>query len=297
MRVQKGILPRMIRPSAHCDIQTVVSMWMSKESLRRPQSHEHWSATMNDVERFARLERHVRQLRAVILVSAGGLAVLSLSGFWLRPAQHERFSEIDVERINIVEPNGRIRMAISDLQRSPAPMYKGKPFAYAGGTRAGAIFYDDEGTESGGLTFRGKLVNGKPSAAGHLSFDQYGQDQVINLEYQEGDGHRQQGLTIDEHADVPLIDVLSRYRSIQAMPAGAAKADSLRQWTASQDGVAWGAHRLFLGRDQKKTAVLDLRDTHGRSRLRLSVDSIGGARIEFLNDSGRVVRTFTGTDR
>ena len=57
-------------------------------------------------------------------------------------------------------------MVLSNRVRSPAPMYKGKPFAYQGGTRAGVIFYDDEGSENGGLTFRGKLVNGKPSAAG-----------------------------------------------------------------------------------------------------------------------------------
>ena len=252
---------------------------------------------MSDLDRITTLERHLRQLRAVITLAVAGLVILGLSGFSLRSAQHQRFSEIDVERINVIEPDGRIRMVVSDQQRSPAPMFKGKPFAYAGGTRTGVIFYDDEGTESGGMTFRGRMINGKPSAAGHLSFDQYGQDQVINLEYQEGDGRRQQGLTIDEHADVPLFDVLTQYRSIQAMPPGAAKADSLRQWTASQGGVAWGAHRLFLGRDQQKAAILDLRDTHGRSRLRLSVDSIGGARIEFLDDSGRVIRTFTGSDR
>jgi len=39
-----------------------------------------------------------------------------------------------------------------------------------------------------------------------------------------------------------------------------------------------------------------LADRKGRARLRLSVDSLGSARIEFLDDSGRVTRSLTGTD-
>lgn len=251
---------------------------------------------MDTSDPVVRLERQIRHLRLTMLFTATCLSVVALSAFRVQTFSREKFTEIDVERINVVEPDGRVRMVLSNRERSPAPMYKGKPFAYQGGTRAGVIFYDDEGSENGGLTFRGKLVNGKPSAAGHLSFDQYGQDQVINLEYQEGNGRRQQGLTISDHAEVPLYDVLNRYRSIQGMPAGPAKVDSMRLWTESQ-GVAWGAQRLFLGRDQQKAALVDLRDAGGRSRLRLSVDSTGGAKIEFLNDSGRVVRTLNATDR
>lgn len=247
-----------------------------------------------DSDRLLELERQLGRLRLTLFLAFTGISVVALSAF--KATHREKFTELEVERINIVEPDGRVRMVLSNRERSPAPLYKGKPFAYEGGTRAGVIFYDDEGSENGGLTFRGKLINGKPSAAGHLSFDQYGQDQVINLEYQEGGGRRQQGLTISDHADVPLYDVLNRYRAIQSLPAGAAKTDSMRAWTEWQGGVAWGAQRLFLGRDQHKAALIDLRDAAGRSRLRISVDSTGSARIDFLNDSGAVIRTLRGTD-
>jgi hypothetical protein len=53
--------------------------------------------------------------------------------------------------------------------------------------------------------------------------------------------------------------------------------------------VAFGAPRLFVGRDKQRAATLDLKDQYGRSRLRLVVDSLGESRIEFLDDSGRVV--------
>jgi hypothetical protein len=36
-------------------------------------------------------------------------------------SQRQRFTEIDVERINVVEPDGRIALAIANTQRYPDP--------------------------------------------------------------------------------------------------------------------------------------------------------------------------------
>jgi hypothetical protein len=46
-------------------------------------------------------------------------------------------------------------MVIANRPRSIGPIYKGEPFGYRGGTRPGIIFFNDEGTENGGLTFTG----------------------------------------------------------------------------------------------------------------------------------------------
>jgi hypothetical protein len=252
---------------------------------------------MSDVAQLARLERHVRLLRIYAAASSVAVVVGCLTAFTrAQPGTHQKFQEIDVERINLVERDGRLRLAITNRERSPGPVFKGKPFGYAGGTRAGMIFYDDEGTENGGLTFRGRRDStGQPSAAGHLSFDQYGQDQVINLEYEEGKGRRQQGLTIADRPEPALVDVVARQDSIRRMPDGPAKDSARRAWVQWQGGAAYGAPRLFVGRDQQRAAVVDLRDPAGRSRLRLTVDSLGGAHIDFLDDSGHVVRRVGGT--
>src|SRR5437899_3096777 len=102
-----------------------------------------------------KLERDVRFLKAYAIVSTSLFAVLSLTAF-ARPMRHEKFTEIDVERINVKEPDGTYRMVISNRPRSIGPIYKGKPFGYEGGGRPGIIFFNDEGTENGGLTFEGK---------------------------------------------------------------------------------------------------------------------------------------------
>ncbi|HEY2067805.1 MAG TPA: hypothetical protein VGG84_17780, partial [Gemmatimonadaceae bacterium] len=155
--------------------------------------------------------------RAYMVTATVVIGALSLSAF-AKASQKTRFGEIDVERINIVEPNGTLRMVLSGRERSQGPMFKGKPFGYPGGTRAGIIFFNDEGTEDGGLTWSGKTdKDGKYSAVGHLSFDQYNQDQIVTLQYAEENGVRQQGLRIEDRANVPIDQLVDQMAAVRKM--------------------------------------------------------------------------------
>jgi hypothetical protein len=232
--------------------------------------------------------RQIRILRAYTVLSTTVLGILAITAF-RRASEKTRFEEIDVERINLVERDGRVRLVIANDARSPAVIVSGRTDGKPGG-RAGMIFYNDEGDENGGLIFRGRKVNGVVSAGGHLSFDRYGQDQVIALTYQEGEGKHSQGLMILDRPPQTSVEIRARRDTIVRMPEGPAKEAAWKQWALWQGGAAFGAPRLFVGRDTQKAAVLDLKDQSGRSRLRLAVDSLGAARIEFLNDSGRVTR-------
>src|SRR3954468_6852216 len=103
------------------------------------------------------LRRDVRWLKIYALCSTAAFAVLALSAFQ-RPSapKKTKFDEIDVERINVVEKDGKLRMIISNRSRSSGPIAYGKPFGYAGGNRPGIIFFNDEGTENGGRAFSGQ---------------------------------------------------------------------------------------------------------------------------------------------
>jgi hypothetical protein len=140
-----------------------------------------------------RLRRELRLLRIHALVTTPLLLVLVLAAF-LQARQRAHFSEIDVERINVVEPDGRLRMVIANGPRSTGPIYKGEPFGYPGGRRPGIIFFNDEETENGGLTFHGsRQPDGRFSAGGILTFDQFDQDQIVVLRYADDNGRRQAG--------------------------------------------------------------------------------------------------------
>ena len=235
-----------------------------------------------------RVLRELRALKAYAVVTTllfGGLAVSAFR----QAEQNQRFGEIDVERINIIEPDGKLRMVISNRPRSIGPIYKGEPFGYPGGSRPGIIFFNDEGTENGGLVFTGQQrPDGTYSSNVGMSFDQFNQDQVVVLNYADDNGTRRLGLTINDRANVDILQLIQQRDSIMRMPEGAERDAALRQWAAPRDGVPLAAQRVYVGRDPSRAAVVNLSDPMGRTRIRMRVDSTGTPSLEFLDENGQV---------
>ena len=233
--------------------------------------------------------RQTRFLRAYAILITAASFVAVLAAFTSPSQQKTRFAEIDVERINIVEPDGKLRMVISNRPRSIGPIYKGKPFGYAGGTRPGIIFFNDEGTENGGLTITGRRDStGRYTASSGWSFDQFDQDEVLTLRYVDDNGQRRMGITVADRADRNIYDIVMQRDSIMAMPDTAARRAALARLLGPVNGVPLAATRLYAGRDVAKSSVVNLFDPLGRLRLRLRVDSLGRASMDFLDDGGRV---------
>lgn len=235
------------------------------------------------------LRRELRALRAYVILNTLAIAVVALAAF-RGSSGPAKFDEIDVQRINVREPDGALRLVISNKALSPGPIEHGKPFGYKGGNRPGLIFYNDEGTEDGGLVFGGEDTGRGPSAGAQLSFDQYDQDQVVYLNYDEGHGKRTMGLHVADRGDVPIWQLAAELDSVNAMPAGPARTAARRKLLGLRDGKPLFAPRVFVGRDTARAADVVLSDPLGHPRLRLTVDSSGTPRIEFLDERGRIVR-------
>jgi hypothetical protein len=232
-----------------------------------------------------RLEKQVRFLKIYAVIATLVCAVFLLTAFTLQNRQ-QKFQEINVERINVVEKDGSIRLVISNNERSPGPIERGKPFGYPGGSRAGMIFYNEEGTENGGLVFSGKKENGKASAYGSLTFDQYEQDQTLALQYVDDDGQRRAGLAINDYpTNISSMQFDQKWKAMQKMPDGPAKTEErqrLRQYSPKL--------RMYAGRGRNGASLVQLADGEGRTRLQLVVEPAGNARIEFLDEKGKVTQ-------
>ena len=63
----------------------------------------------------------------------------------------KRFGVITAERINIVDADGKPRLVISNPARFPGAVVRGKSYKRSIGDTAGMLFYDVDGTETGGL--------------------------------------------------------------------------------------------------------------------------------------------------
>jgi hypothetical protein len=193
---------------------------------------------------------------------------------------------LNVQRINLREPDGTLRLVISNRADFPGIIVRGRELPHKDRRdAAGMIFLNDEGTENGGLIFGGVRKNGVVRSGGHLSFDQYEQDQVVSLEQSEAGGDRAAGLSISDRPDRSMdFRGLSR---LESEPDGPAKQAELARFEASG---AFGHPRLFVGKAEE-SAVMALRDANGRKRLVLKVTPAGEASIQFLDETGKVVRT------
>ena len=222
---------------------------------------------------------------SVYAAAAATLALALAIAAFVRHPDHQMLNTLDVGRINVREPDGTLRLILSSRAAFPGAYVHGKEYPHSGrGGEAGLIFLNDEGTENGGLIFDGARINGKVSSAGHLSFDQYDQDQVMTLEQTENDGERNAGLTIADRPDAPID--FPRLLALEGRP------DSPAIFARLRASGAFGHKRLFLGKTEGNSEVT-LKDGQGRERLRLMVTRDGAASITFLDENGKAVRSVT----
>lgn len=163
------------------------------------------------------LAREVRILKVYAIVSTVAFGAMFASSLKAQ-SNRQRFTEIDVERINIVEPNGRVALVLANTQRLPGPMLEGKelPKEISQGRigSAGMIFVDAQGTEIGGLTYKVDVKgDGTFSASRSLTFDQHNQDQVVGLQYSDNGKTRAYGLNVwDRPTRITLKDILGNVK-------------------------------------------------------------------------------------
>ena len=198
-----------------------------------------------------------------------------------------RFTEIDVERINVREPDGTLRMVISNQTAFPEIPYRGREVAHPGRDTAGMLFMNEEGTEVGGLIFGGKDEDGVRSSGGSLTFDGYEQDQTVQIMGIQRGSRRVSGLFVTDRPEEPMdFSVLERLNQLSPE----------EQETALASANMGGAQRAFLGRQGSGASELVLRDADGKARLVLSVAADGAARIVFMDETGRATRVVSAED-
>lgn len=229
--------------------------------------------------------------RSFLAVYAGVLTVVFALTILTGAARSgkETFQEIDVQRINVIEPDGTIRLVLSNKALFPGILFKGKEYPHPNRKTAGILFFNDEGTENGGLIFGGqKDEEGKASAYGHLSFDQYNQDQVFTLDASEDDGNRKAGLSVWDRPDYSIEELIILLQSVSDLSEKDKKAKLEEFFTGRES-----AHpRLYLGKSHDGSVSLRLNDRQGRDRLIIEVAPDGTPAIRILDQDGQETGRF-----
>jgi len=182
------------------------------------------------------------------------LAAFTIAGSAAARVQH--YDEVDVHRLNVREPDGTLRMVISSHARLPGVIVRGKANPRVDRPYAGMLFYNDEGTENGGLVFGGhRDANGEVVDSGvSLSFDRYGASSQF----------------------VQLAGVSDSRNHIVGL-------------TLSDTDATGNRRRVVIGHDKEGVASVSLMDRNGRKRIVLQVTPDGTPTISFLDADGKVV--------
>ncbi len=222
-------------------------------------------------------------MRLYVVISSLTLVVLATAGF-RQVSTPQNLGEITVQRINVVDADGTLRMVISNKDRMHPGVIGGETVDR---TRpvAGLIFFNDEGNEDGGLTYDGRSRNGARSAHAQLTLDQLDQDQTIGIGYQENDGARSAALQVWDRSETPLRDLVSQLNAANRIEDPARRAAAVAE--ARRNAPA-APRRVFVGKDTDRSARVTLADGNGKPRLNLTVDAEGNPRIEFLDANGKV---------
>jgi hypothetical protein len=231
---------------------------------------------MNKIERELRILKFYALFMTVTCVVLFGLIFKSL--------HLKKFDEIDVERINVVESDGKLRMVISNQNRQHPGIMDGITYDERKGQRPpGMIFFNAKGDESGGLVFDGNAGQGQ---GGSLTFDKFRGDQTIQFIHEEDqNGKYFSGVKMNDQ-NMPLNDLMSRQKEIDKLPTKEVRDSAYK--ILREQGLLM-TERLKVGKDYDGAAVIALKDAKGKVRLEMKVGASGESKIDFLDDAGKII--------
>jgi hypothetical protein len=217
-------------------------------------------------------------------------AVTVLCGFSM--VHNAQFGIITARRINIVEPDGTVRLTLSNQADFPGAWNRRKEYPRPDRQeQAGLLFMSEEGSEQGGLIWGAKqLPDGTIENHGHLSLDQYEENTVFAIDAGQEGQEKFSRVTIEDQGDYSIQEKRTANDRIMKMPAD-------KQDAAWGDFFASHRHdikRLVMGRATDGSVGLNLRDRDGKVRILLAVLPNGEPVLQFLDDSGKVVRELQG---
>jgi len=229
-----------------------------------------------------KIEREVRFLK--IYAGLSTLVIAVLLGLLFKAISTKRFEEIDVERINIVEADGKLRMVLSNKMRQHPGTMDGIIYDERRGKRPpGLMFFNEKGDEVGGLVFDGNVGNGQ---GGSLTFDKFRGDQTIQFIHEEEPNESYfAGLKMSDQ-NMPLNELINKQKEISKLPTKEAQDSAYRE--LREQGMLM-TERLRMGKDYDKSSIIKMKDARGKVRIELKVEANGEAKLSFLNELGKVI--------
>lgn len=243
------------------------------------------------------MNRELFFLRSFAVAAVIGMIFISSTAF--NKSGNQKFSEIDVERINIVERDGTVKMVITNVERFPNGVDKinNRPTNVDRKKRSGMLFFNEEGIETGGFIYDGRKTKNGHSAGLSLTYDQYDGDQVMQLLTQdmEKDGKRFVSSTLafndrpGKESQLKTMEIMKELEELRQTDPGLMKE---KYKTYEAEGLIGGVPRVMLGKSRSENNGLFLFDDKGLPKAMFYVDKENNAKLDFFDDKGNVIASF-----
>lgn len=226
--------------------------------------------------------------RVAVPVCVAAVTAIAVSAISAHAATRvERFDEIVVKRVRVVDASGKTRLLLTG-KPIPAGTIEGRPIPRIGGPRqyAGLMFYNDQGDEQGGLTYSG--TGGEQGES--LTFDAWNQDQALEVQHADNQYASDSYIAGNELPRISMAQAMTEL----VQEYNALHTDEERQALRARyrrEGK-FGHQRWMIG-NREGVSDVRLNDAQGHIRLHLSVDAAGQARIDFLDATGKVTKSIT----
>lgn len=251
------------------------------------------------------MDKKVKRLEIVLTV----IIILNVTYFlvgFVNKKDPSKFEEIDVERINIVEADGTLKLALFNSARLKRGLDGDK--RSGSGRISGMLFYNEEGYETGGLVFDGKKIAGGQDSGIGLMFDGYRQDQSIALQHNERkdstSSYYEDGLKITSRPDRSDVkEEYDFYALLNPKKFGdddtpkltKSEIDSIEIALSAQNKIA--QRRLFIGSKRGNNGEgwfdesgLYIKNKYGKDMIKIYVDNNNIPKIEILDSLGKTIK-------
>jgi hypothetical protein len=240
------------------------------------------------------MNKEVIFLRTFAVATVIGMVFITTAAF--KKSGNQKFGEIDVERINVVEKDGTVKMVITNVEHFPNRNDKinGRPTNEDRKKRAGMLFYNEDGIECGGFIYDGQKETNGHSAGLSLTYDQYDGDQVMQLltqDFQEGDKRTvSSGLMFnDRPSKESQLKTAKIMKELDELGKKDPKAMEEKYKAYEAQGLIGGAPRLMLGKSRSENNGLFLFDNKGMPRAMFYVDKENNAKLDFFDEAGNII--------
>ncbi|MCH8549946.1 MAG: hypothetical protein LAT80_13835 [Balneolaceae bacterium] len=230
------------------------------------------------------INNQINHLYSIAFIFLAGVIFL----FESRSTSTAEFEEITVERINIVENDGTIRLVISNKERQHPGRMDGEDLPDRE-RQAGLLFFNDKGDEAGGLLFGLQEEGGHKISSLSFTMDQYKNDQVVQVLNQDLiQGDRvipTRGFAVNQFPDgarlMDYLEAMDEAQTIEDPNEMQNRMMEIQQAMGSRPaafmGMASDGSGLFIFNDE------------GQPKLMLYVDRDGKPRIQTMDQEMNII--------